>query len=55
MTNDNTGIFRGYMIVTDLDGTFFGPHAARIERNIEAVKRFTAGGGIFTVATGRSS
>ena len=55
MTNDKTGIFRGYMIVTDLDGTFFGPHAARIERNIEAVKRFTAGGGIFTVATGRSS
>lgn len=47
--------FSGYMIVTDLDGTFFGPHAAVIERNIEAVERFKAGGGIFTIATGRLS
>ncbi len=47
--------FRGFLIVTDLDGTFFGPHTARIERNIEAVKRFTEGGGIFTIATGRYS
>ena len=47
--------FRGYLIVTDLDGTFFGPHTARIERNIEAVKRFLDGGGVFTIATGRYS
>jgi len=47
--------FSGYLIVTDLDGTFFGPHTARIERNIEAVRRFREGGGIFTIATGRYS
>lgn len=42
-----------YIIATDLDGTFFGPGGTRVERNIEAVKRFQAAGGLFTVATGR--
>ena len=30
------------LIVTDLDGTFFGNHGAPIERNLEAVERLKA-------------
>lgn len=45
--------FSRYIITTDLDGTFFGPDGVKVERNIEAVRRFQAGGGLFTYATGR--
>lgn len=45
--------FSRYVIATDLDGTFFGPGGTRVERNMVAVERFKAGGGLFTVATGR--
>ncbi|MBQ8357023.1 MAG: HAD-IIB family hydrolase [Clostridia bacterium] len=45
--------FSRYIIATDLDGTFFGPGGVRVERNMEAVERFKAGGGLFTYATGR--
>lgn len=45
--------FSRYIIATDLDGTFFGPNGTRVERNMEAVRRFQAAGGLFTVATGR--
>lgn len=45
--------FSRYLIATDMDGTFFGPGGVRVERNMEAVARFKAGGGLFTVATGR--
>lgn len=45
--------FSRYLIATDLDGTFFGPKGSRVERNFEAVRRFQAGGGLFTMATGR--
>ena len=44
--------FSGYAIVTDLDGTFLH-HGSIVPKNIEAVKAFTANGGIFTIATGR--
>lgn len=44
--------FSRYMIVTDLDGTFL--HKGKtVARNMEAVARFTANGGLFTMATGR--
>ena len=43
------------LIVTDLDGTFFGNHGAPIERNLEAVARLKAQGGHFTIATGRTN
>ena len=43
------------LIVTDLDGTFFGNHGAPIERNLEAVERLKAQGGHFTIATGRTN
>ena len=44
--------FSGYMIVTDLDGTFLH-HGKIVQKNIDAVMKFTANGGLFTVATGR--
>lgn len=43
------------LIVTDLDGTFFGKHGSPVERNLEAVERFKAQGGHFTLATGRTN
>lgn len=43
------------LIVTDLDGTFFGKHGVPIERNLEAVERLKAQGGHFTIATGRTN
>ena len=43
------------LIVTDLDGTFFGKHGAPIERNLKAVERLKTQGGHFTVATGRTN
>lgn len=43
------------LILTDLDGTFFGKHGAPIERNLEAVERLKAQGGHFTIATGRTN
>ncbi len=43
------------LIVTDLDGTFFGDHGAPIARNLEAVERLKAQGGHFTIATGRTN
>ncbi len=44
--------FSKYLIVTDLDGTFVH-HGKVVPKNIEAVRRFVAGGGAFTLATGR--
>ncbi len=46
--------FTGYVIITDLDGTFLGAHASLVERNREAVDYFKSEGGIFTFATGRA-
>lgn len=46
--------FKGYMIISDLDGTFLGKHARIVERNVEAIERFKAEGGLFTFATGRA-
>ena len=46
--------FSKYLIVTDLDGTFLAHGGMGVpQRNREAIARFCAGGGRFTVATGR--
>lgn len=42
-----------YLIVTDLDGTFFGVGARLVERNLAAIRRFKAAGGHITAGTGR--
>ncbi len=42
-----------YLIVTDLDGTFFGKGARLVERNLAAIEGFKAGGGHITAGTGR--
>lgn len=43
-----------YLIVSDLDGTFFGEKGAILPRNLEAIRSFQKKGGMFTLATGRS-
>ena len=45
--------FSKYLIATDLDGTFFDDYSQFVPRNVKALERFRAGGGLFTVATGR--
>ena len=45
--------FSEYLIISDLDGTFLDDTGRPAPRNLEAVKRFQAGGGMFTVASGR--
>lgn len=42
-----------YLIITDLDGTFFGKGARLVERNLTAMETFKAGGGHITAGTGR--
>lgn len=46
--------FKGLLIMTDLDGTFFDRHSALVPRNLEAVEYFKSEGGLFTFATGRT-
>ena len=48
------GKFDGVLIATDFDDTYCGPGGVVHPANIEAVKAFTAQGGVFTVATGRA-
>ena len=45
--------FSRYLIVTDLDATFFGVGARLVERNLAAIEAFKAGGGHITAGTGR--
>lgn len=45
--------FSDFLIVTDLDNTFLAD-GKTVSRNLEALERFRAGGGIFTIATGRA-
>lgn len=45
--------FKGILIATDLDGTFVREDKSLVARNLDAVERFKAGGGLFTFATGR--
>lgn len=45
--------FENFVIVTDLDGTFFGKKSRIVPRNIERLEYFIENGGSFTIATGR--
>lgn len=45
--------FEKYMIVSDMDGTFFGEKATILENNLEAIRYFRENGGVFTFASGR--
>ncbi len=48
-----TDKFNQYLIVSDMDGTFFGENSAILPNNLEAIRYFQENGGIFTLATGR--
>ncbi len=45
--------FSNFLIASDLDGTFLNKKGELVPRNSEAILRFTAGGGGFTLNTGR--
>ncbi|MBQ7337871.1 MAG: HAD-IIB family hydrolase [Clostridia bacterium] len=45
--------YKNHLIVSDLDGTFLGKGGRIVQRNVDAIKHFTAEGGMFTFATGR--
>ena len=46
--------FDGIVIVSDMDGTFFGKGSRIVPENIEAIKYFNENGGRFTFITGRN-
>lgn len=46
--------FYGFLICTDIDGTFYNSKKEISPENYEALARYTAAGGLFTVATGRT-
>lgn len=48
------GIFDGYLLVTDMDGTLLNDDRKISEENLEAIKYFISEGGKFTIATGRT-
>lgn len=45
--------FKDVIFMTDLDGTLLTDDKRVLEKDMEAIERFRAGGGIFTAATGR--
>ncbi len=45
--------FKNVIFVTDLDGTLLTDDKRILERDLKAIERFRAGGGIFAAATGR--
>lgn len=47
------GIFDGVMLACDYDGTLCGVGSTVLPRDLTAIRRFQAEGGIFIVATGR--
>lgn len=51
---NNTKPYDGLMIITDLDGTFVTPEYEVPKANVQAVDHFVEGGGVFSIATGRS-
>lgn len=46
-------LFKGRLLVCDMDGTLLNSSSKISEGNIKALERFVKGGGLFTVATGR--
>ncbi len=47
------GIFEGVLICTDLDGTLLRNDKSISRENLDAIEYFKAGGGLFTIITGR--
>ena len=47
------GLFSGYLIVSDIDGTLYDSRGQLSEENRLAIERFKSEGGRFTVASGR--
>ena len=47
------GKYTGIIIVSDVDGTFLSRIPEIYKKNVQAIERFKADGGIFTFATGR--
>lgn len=45
--------FKGYLLVSDMDGTLLNTDKKISKNNIDAINKFVAQGGIFTFATGR--
>lgn len=45
--------FKNVILMTDLDGTLLTDDKRIDERDLEAIRRFREGGGLFTAATGR--
>ncbi len=45
--------FKGRILISDLDGTLLDSNRLISRENIDAIRRFREGGGIFTLATGR--
>ncbi|AHM56868.1 Cof-like hydrolase [Peptoclostridium acidaminophilum DSM 3953] len=50
----DTKIFKGYMLVSDMDGTLIDSKGTISAKNISAINRFIEMGGMFTIATGRT-
>ncbi len=48
------GIFYGFLLCTDIDGTLYNSEKKISDENRAALQHFTAEGGLFTVATGRT-
>ncbi len=46
--------FRKVIFMTDLDGTLLTDDKKILDKDMAAIERFRAGGGLFTLATGRS-
>lgn len=47
------GIFDGYLLVSDMDGTLLNSKGKLSEENKKAIEYFVDNGGQFTLATGR--
>ncbi len=48
------GIFSGYLIVSDIDGTLYNTACCVSEENRQALAYFKSEGGLFTLASGRT-
>ena len=46
--------YEGWLLATDIDGTIKPFNKPIPQNNIDAIRRFTEGGGLFTLVTGRS-
>lgn len=47
------GVFNGYLLVSDMDGTLLNSNGRLSKENIAAIEYFVDNGGKFTLATGR--